>query len=190
VSFEYDAILYDLALNPMMTASQLGQQFVLRYGQFYNNDTSNSPITTMSAINLAGMNALADSISNFAITFMTSSTSSDRNHLEFYRTNAGNFGLGSCPTYFDLGSILANVASDVSMNANIRAAAQSVLDVYSNIVLTNYSETADRGTGLSINFQAHGTAIDTQRPSDYRSDYLAFTGGTAWDEFLNWWAMV
>jgi hypothetical protein len=115
---------------------------------------------------------------------MTSSTSSDRDRLELYRATASNFGMGASPTYRDLGSILANVASDFFMSSSIRAAAQAVLGVYNSMVLTNYSETPYRGTGLSINFQARGTTIN----ASYSSDYLAFTGNTAWDEFLNWWA--
>ena len=68
--FPYDAILGDLVKNPVMTAAQLGQATVTRYGQSY---TSGTPVS-LSAIDLSKVQSLGDAVSSFGDAVMTGNT--------------------------------------------------------------------------------------------------------------------
>jgi hypothetical protein len=179
--WNYNTILSDLTANPWMGANQLSNTIVQRYEQQYRVDGFAGE--TLSAINLVGLrnsNNLVSSLSNFANFFMSFSTAHDRNQLESYRSMAANFHELS---YRDLGSILTWVASDITMTNNVRLSAENVLRTYSAAIIHNFSEIAGRGTGLAINFQQRGTALDTY----YTGANLSFAADTRWDEFLTWW---
>jgi Clostripain family/Bacterial pre-peptidase C-terminal domain len=184
--WNYNTILSDLTANPWMGANQLSNTIVQRYEQQYRVDGSAGE--TLSAINLVELrnsNNLASALSNFANFFMSSSTAHDRNQLEVHRSNAAEFDYvyRVHPHYRDLGTILAGVVGDTSMTTRIRAAAQIALNAYNATVMDNFSETAGKGTGLSINFQQRRTALDTY----YTGANLSFSADTRWDEFLTWW---
>jgi hypothetical protein len=184
--WDYTAMLNSLTTTPTMNASQLGTVMVNTYGASYAGGGSGGLAVTMSAIDLVAMrtsnaNNLSTALSNFASLFMSSSNSTDRTRLELHRSSAGYFEYGD---YRDLGSILSAVANDTSISAAIRTAASTVLTAYNNVVISNYTDVAGRGTGLAIEFQARGSAAD----SSYNSSNYAFAADTQWDEFINWWA--
>ena len=184
--WNYTTVLSDLDSNSSMTANQLGTVMVNRYGQFYGSQGNNGTEETLSAINLVNLrtsnpNNLSTAISQFATTFMNSSTSNDRSRLSIHRNNAASFD--QRPDNRDLGTILSRVASDTTMTGSIRTAAQTALTAYNNLIIQNYSSINGRATGMAIYFQARGGAVD----SDYNSSNLSFANDTTWDEFLNWW---
>jgi Clostripain family/Bacterial pre-peptidase C-terminal domain len=179
--WNYNTILSDLTANPWMGSNQLSNTIVQRYEQQYRVDGFAGE--TLSAINLVGLrnsNNLASSLNNFAHVFMGYSTAHDRNQLESYRSMAANFWN---PSYGDLGSIFTWVSSDITMTINVRLLAENVIRTYGTAIIHNFSETAGKGTGLSINFQQRGTALDTY----YTGANLSFAADTQWDEFLTWW---
>ena len=184
--WNYTTVLSDLTGNSSMTANQLGTVMVNRYGQFYGSQGNNGTEETLSAINLVNLrtsnpNNLSTAISQFATTFMNSSTSNDRSSLSTHRNSAASFD--QRPNNRDLGTILSRVASDTTMTGSIRTAAQTALTAYNNLIIQNYSSINGRATGMAIYFQARGGAVD----SYYNSSNLSFANDTTWDEFLNWW---
>ncbi|GET40723.1 hypothetical protein MiSe_55340 [Microseira wollei NIES-4236] len=181
--FNYTTILSALTANSTMTAAQLGTTIVNRYGQDYADTGWNGFEETLSAINLGGMNNLSNALSQFATTFMNSSTLNDRSRLETHRANSSTFGDGDFPGYRDLGTLLSRVANDIGITASIRTAAQTALNAYNSAILGNYSSINGRGTGLSINFQQRGNAPT----ANYNNWSPSFAADTTWDEFLSWW---
>ena len=182
--FNYTTILSALTANSTMNATQLGTTIVNRYGQHYASRTvwnDNDIDETLSAINLGGMKNLSNALSQFATTFMKSSTLSDRSLLETHRANSGTFG--DVSGYRDLGTLLSRVANDIGITASIRTAAQTALNAYNSAILGNYSSINGRGTGLSINFQQRRTAST----ANYNNWSPSFAADTTWDEFLSWW---
>lgn len=186
--WNYTTALSDLTANSTMTATQLGTTLVNRYGQHYSSVGFNGIEDTLSAIDLVALrssnsNNLSARLSQFATTIMNNATSNDRSRLETHRANSGTFGDGDFPEYRDLGTLLSRTANDTTMTGSIRTAAQTALNAYNSVIIQNYSSINQRGTGLSINFQARGTYVD----SSYNSSNLAFAADTVWDEFLRWW---
>jgi hypothetical protein len=184
--WNYTTVLSDLTGNSSMTANQLGTVMVNRYGQFYGSQGNNGTEETLSAINLVNLrtsnpNNLSTAISQFATTFMNSSTSNDRSSLSTHRNSAASFD--QRPNNRDLGTILSRVASDTTMTVSISTAAQTALTAYNNLIIQNYSSINGRATGMAIYFQARSVAVD----SYYNSSNLSFANDTTWDEFLNWW---
>ncbi len=181
--YSYNTVLADLTATPTMTASQLGTVIVNRYGEYYGTGGN----TTLSAINLVNLRTttsanLSTALGNFATSVMTSSTSADRNSIESYRSNASSFGDNS--SYRDLGVILSRITNDTSITGSIRTAAQTALTAYNSSIIRNFTESANRGTGLAIYFQSRGSAVD----SYYTGSNLALANDTNWDDFLRWWA--
>jgi hypothetical protein len=188
--FNYTTLLRDLVSTPTMNAVQLGTTMVNRYAQHYSLPQHNSPsvVETLSAINLTSLNNLATSLSQFASTFMRSSTLGDRFGLESHSIAAGSLGNGNYPQYRDLGLLFRGLATDSLLPLSIRLAAQSVLNAYSSTVIRNYTEVAGWTTGLSINLQGRGERVPAT--ADYAIASPAFAANTVWDEFLLWWAVV
>ncbi len=176
----YDTIVSDLTTNPDWTAAQLGTAIVDRYEEFYNSSFS---AETLSAIDLSVVNSsLSTAISDFATTLMNDATSYDLSQLTTYRSDAAYYEY----SYFrDLGTILSSVASDTTMTSSITTAAQTALSAYNSAIIANFSATGQNATGLSIYFQAAGSSV----ASDYDSSQSAFAADTAWDDFLNLWAV-
>ena len=184
--WNYNTVLSDLTANSVMTANQLSTVMVQRYEQNYQSAGDSNEM--LSSINLAALrssnsNSLSTALSSFATTFMSFSTPNDLTQLEAHRANSADFDNPNRPAYRDLGTILTLVASDTTMTAAVRTAAQITLNAYNNAIMSNFSQVNGRGTGLSINFQQRGTTVD----SYYTSSNLSFAADTQWDEFLGWW---
>ncbi len=96
IGWNYSTVLSDLTTNSTMTAMQLGNTIVNRYGQHYSSIGNNGTEETLSAINLVSLrssnpNNLSATISQFATTIMNSSTSYDRSRLSTHRANSAYF---------------------------------------------------------------------------------------------------
>lgn len=175
----YDDILADLTANPAWTASQLGADIVVRYGE------SSGKIHTLSAVDLSVLaddypDGVAASVSQLASVTMSDATDGDYNRLQDHRSNCSYF---DDRDYRDLGTFLSAVAADGALTASISAAAQAALDAYNNSLIENYSGPGQGATGMSIYFQSAGVSPD----SNYESSTLEFASDTKWDEFLAWW---
>lgn len=184
--WNYTTVLSDLTANSSMTANQLSTAMVKRYDQNYRVAGAGKNNETLSSIDLAALrssNSLSTALTNFATTFMGLSTANDRTQLEAHRANSADFDSPNRPSYRDLGTILTSVVIDATMTAAVRTVAQVALNAYNTEIISNFSEISGRGTGLSINFQQRGTAVDGY----YTSSNLSFAADTQWDEFLGWW---
>lgn len=169
-----------------MTSSQFATTIVDRYAQFYGSLGNNGTEETLSAINLVNLrdsnaNNLSARLSQFATTFMNTSTASDRSKLNLYRSQSASFD--QRPDNRDLGTLLSKLSNDSAISLGIRTAAQSALSAYNSLIIRNYSSISGRGTGLAITLQARGSSVS----SYYTSSNLAFARNTTWDEFLQWW---
>ncbi|TWH43358.1 clostripain-related cysteine peptidase [Dulcicalothrix desertica] len=178
--FNYTKVLSDLTASSKIGARDLGSIIVNRYAQEYRNVTYFD--TTLSAINLESISTLSNRLSNFASTFMSSSTSLDRSRLETHSYYSANFGEGYFSEYCDLGILLSRIASDNSMSLALRVAAESALGTYNTAIINNFSAVNGRATGLCIYLQERGYGA-----WNYNNSYQAFTSDTNWDEFLSWW---
>lgn len=187
--WDYENLLRDLTEDADMDAEELGVIAVDHYEGYYSdpNDPNNyEPSTTLSAIDLTGMDELSEDLDQLTDTIMSEGTPCDLSHLEDARSQSPTTPFGSCgftpiPEYRDLGALLSRVANDSSISDSIRDDAEDALDSYDDLIIHNYSGN-DTATGLSIHFQQLGLDLD----GSYNS--LAFAHETQWDEFLGWWS--
>ncbi|MBD2464386.1 pre-peptidase C-terminal domain-containing protein [Oscillatoria sp. FACHB-1407] len=191
-SWDYATTLQDLVANPAMTASQFGSSIVNRYAQTYplniEYPVDEKDLETLSAIDLTAMRDsnpfnLSSALSDFANAVMYTATDSDLQALGSTRNTYSNqYGEGSFPDYVDIGHLFSNVVNNSWISTDIRAAAQDVLTAYTNTIISNFTATADRSTGLSIYFSARG-----KYPSSNHLEVTSnFVNDTLWDNFLAW----
>lgn len=175
----FDTLLGDLTTHPTWTATQLGTAIVQRYGESYGGRY------TQSAIDLGSVDNLSAAVSQLASEIVNDATSIDYSRLQSHRENTAFFGYSS-DNFRDLGTFLADVASDSYLTASIGTAAQTALNAYNAAILENHSHPREGGTGLSIYFQPGGESPD----SEYNSSIIDFAADTQWDEFLAEWQQL
>lgn len=165
--FPYDKFLADVKANPAMTAAQLGTAIVERYGQTYGASQ------TLSATNLANESALLSSLNNFAV---AAQNAAEWRTITLARFTSASF---TDPSYRDLGSLLSYVGSHAA-NSTLRSAAVAASSQYQASIISNFSGSAARGTGLSVYLPRPRSAIR----SDYTAGNFRFVADSQWDEFL------
>jgi hypothetical protein len=163
----YGPFLADLVANPSMTAAQLGNSIVQRYGEKYGNSQ------TLSNLNLATEPTLATQLNAFATAALDcaewATITAARNATPYFTDS----------TFRDLGRFLQYVGTNAT-DSTLRAAANTAHATYVSAILANHSGTAEAGTGMTIYLPAQGGSIR----SDYTSANFLFAADTQWDEFL------
>lgn len=188
--WDYTSILGDLVSSPMLSAAQFGADIVYRYAQTYQG-SNNGVEETLSAIDLSALRhnsagSLSNALSHFAQTVMDWATSYDLSRIDAYRDYfTGSFGLDNDPissNYCDIGNFFGSIANDNYFSSSIRTAATWVAQSLNQAVISNFSASPGRSTGLSIYFSDRGVYPERT----YNSNNLSFAANTRWDDLLNW----
>ena len=163
----YDVWLADLALDPLMDGSSLGEKIV----QAYHDDSSSN--STLSAVDLSFGNSLATSVDAFAGSLIS--------NYGTYSTEIDNARIKSLsfndPEYIDLYHFAERILAS-AVPASLQTAAQGVMDSVDDAVIKNLVQAPDylNAHGLSIYYPVGGYV------SGY--DSLAFAQDTQWDDFV------
>lgn len=168
----FDDFLSPLAEAPSMTAQHLAEWIVDSYADASPDDS------TMSAIDLLTLDALADALSALADAL--------RDHPDFFaaveqvRQQTANVEYDD--TTRDLGDFAERIAVAGAVPADVAAAAQAVTEQLGRSVIHNRVHSGYRDfSGLTIYFPAQGSRVDP----DYRAAGAVWIALSTWDEFLD-----
>jgi Clostripain family len=177
----YTMILKKLSSNPEMSPRDLSKVIAQEYGQYYENegDKMADQFVTQSAIDLAQVKSVADSVNELAEIFIK-----DLNKLKkdvsFARDSAQKF---STPEYIDLVSFLEQLTKELPNNKEVKDAVKKISDKIkgptSSLVIAN----ATWGDRVK---DANGVSIYFPTKENYLPDYsdLLFSKDCKWNEFL------
>jgi hypothetical protein len=166
----YDGFLVPLAATPTLDASALGALIVDSY---HDGSSSNSTLSLTDLSAVDGLNGAIDALGAGLVT-----ETSLYPHIETLRQDALSFGN---TTRRDLRAFAESVAGDSAFPANVRTAAQAVVDQHSIAVVHNRTQTGYEGShGLSIYFPGMGQDMDEA----YRDEGATWSA-VAWDELLS-----
>ncbi|MFH1708142.1 MAG: clostripain-related cysteine peptidase [Planctomycetota bacterium] len=169
----YNTILTDLKALPTMTAAQLGDKIVTKYGV-------SQPDYTLAAVDLTLIAPLTADVSALAAVIIAADT--DWDVIDAARNTAAYF---TYPENRDLGTFLDEVAAN-ARDAGIVNAAVTALASYNDAVLTNFSGSGYNATGLATYFIANGSAVN----ADYSYPRIEYARDSQWDEFLDGFAVA
>jgi len=172
--WHYDLILTDLVNAPQMSGRELASTIVKRYGKGY-------PLfdITFSAIDLARVDDVASSVSNFA-QVLKNGLSTYRSQIRTARTNCEHYYYSY---YIDLYDFASLIWQDPSIpDTSIKTASIQVINAVGNAVISEWHQTIhSHSHGLSIYFDTSSSSYNTLAES-YRS--LDFVVQTQWNELL------
>jgi cysteine peptidase C11 family protein len=177
----YTMILKKLAVNPEMTPRELSKVVTQEYGKYYDNegDKIADQFVTQSAIDLAQVNSLADSVNELAEILIK-----DLNNVlpgvTVAKDKAQRF---STPEYIDLLSFCEQLTKRLPNNNEVKDAVKKISDKIngptSSLVIANvtWGDTVKDANGVSIYFPT---------AQNYSADYsdLLFSKDCKWNEFL------
>jgi hypothetical protein len=187
--WRYDFWLAELVKVPGMTGSELGSVLVDEYERTYK---TGAPTTTLSALDLKRVNALAGRISELADALITT-LDSDLDAIQAARAECHAYA----PAYglhgIDLGRFCEQIGSK-SSNPEVRERAGLVRTELAGLVLRNYAGADRQGkfgsTGAAIYFPESRNAyifdIDGHGYDESNTEFpVAFVRDHRWDNFLH-----
>jgi hypothetical protein len=169
----YDQVLGTLTGTPLMKPVELATLMAADYATYYTFDQ------TFTVTNLAEVGPLAASLNSFATTFISQATATDRFQLALHHLTVPEF---NTPDALDLGVLMTDISGDPLISQPLRDAADAVLSVYSDTIVTNFAGPFG-GTGLTIYMPQNTGTVDP----NYNASNLLFAAETHWDEFLGAW---
>jgi hypothetical protein len=174
---DYKTLFNVLKTNPdQVTPEQLGAGFVTSFGaQYVGTGTSSD---TYSAVRSGQFSALASALQDF-VTATATATTTERTWMRISRNSAIRYDGVEFKDYRDLGSFLRNIRSHPQISAGIRAAAGTVLNVLSSLVI---AKTRDHRTSSGIAIYLPRFTLDPA----YATEFAAFNAATGWNTFLTW----
>lgn len=200
--WKYDDWLSQLVANPSMTPRQLSILLVNSYKRTYEQQ---DPTTTLSAIDLSKMSALATAVSLLADALRPLTSTSAQSILDA-RTESHEFApnhRGDGKNYFhhvDLHRFASRVVVDLN-DPNVRSSAEVVEQRVNDAVIANYAGSLRQGdygaSGLAIYFplRAADYANDGFEEDGYKKNNsfwpVAFVQDATWGDFLNaYWTVI
>ncbi|MDI6752093.1 MAG: clostripain-related cysteine peptidase, partial [bacterium] len=187
----YDTILSDLAGTPTMSAQELGEVIVTRYGECYESRFNYN--TTQSAIDMAFLGTLSTNIDTFADKMDWSATDPRWSEITTARSKINAYGE---PDYWGVDLFyLAHLIGSFTTDTGLQIAADSLKTTINNSVIANY-----RGSAIDDDdgYGSYGLAIYFPETFlDYKTDsyHYAYEEGNTfypvdyiddhrWDNFL------
>ncbi len=172
----YDRWLNSLALNPNMTATNLGSAIVSGYGAEYAGQDD----ITLSAVQTSALGALNTTLNQFVTDALsTSTTAADWTALRTAASRSIVYPADSASyNYRDLGQFMTQVSSTIG-NTTLRTDAANVAARLNNAVFAQTGTVAG-ATGLSIYMPYGSTAVS----STYTAANHSFLAASNWENFL------
>lgn len=169
--WDFDSFLGDLVATPAMTASELAIKIVDSYAD------SSSADSTLSAIDLDTMDALAAAITQLANALLA--------HTDQFAVVEAVRGASVSFAWMDevrdLGDFCRQLAVEPGVPADLVSAAQAVSSQLATTVIHNRTQSDyAAASGLTIYFPARHSGLD----SSYLGPGAIWSARTTWDEFL------
>ncbi len=167
--YPYDSILGWLRTNPTANATQLAEQIVTKYNDFFSNPAYSVTQAAMKAFT----NEFIDSLTIF-ISDLKDALISQKAQITSARTSSLSFEI---PEYIDLYDFANKIRT--SCNDPVKTSALQLMSNITKITVKEAHSSSFSGAhGLTIYFPA--------TLSDYSTTYetTAFTSNFLWDEFL------
>jgi len=173
--WQYDCILESLVANPGQSTRQFASEIVNCYNRQYSGSKSS---VTLSAIDLAGIDLLAEDISVLANQIINDYATPKNNYREARNiTQHYNSGLGF--EYIDLRDFVTKL-EDYTYSSQVLQAANQINQTWqsSRVIISNTycGSSVNNSHGLSIYFPYYSY--------DNYYNYTNFSQDTLWDEML------
>ncbi|NHJ46971.1 MAG: hypothetical protein FK733_04205 [Asgard group archaeon] len=183
-SYDYEAALEALCINPTMTPVELGNAFGQTYLDFFEYPT----YQTFSVINCSALDPLVLAINNLSNALIPI-IPAEADNLQMLCLN-----ITSSFMYTDIGVLIEELNNTYSGNMDIVNACNEVDSAYKDVVLNNFvSQYSSERTGLSIYFPPDDELyffwnyyFNRTYPS-YTILGLDFIEVSTWDDFLKWY---
>ncbi|HNW43361.1 MAG TPA: clostripain-related cysteine peptidase [Elusimicrobiales bacterium] len=168
--YTYDTFLGPLAKNPSMGSAELSRLMVDSYGDHYQGINQGG---TQSSINMAAMDAFPGVLNGFASALMNANdlavakAAKAKTQAFYYSTNKDLYHF-------------AKLVAETSANAEVKAAAGSLMGYMTNSLITHNRAITAR--------YANSYGLAVYMPSSYTTVYdaLLWAKDTNWDDFTKW----
>ena len=211
LGWAYSSFLSDLAANPNMDGSALGQLIVdsyivaderivddqaraefLRPSSPFGGSYSAAQITnqlerdtTITTVDLQALPALIDSVNDFAYNLQNVDQSAVAQARSYAQSFTSIFGNQVPPSYIDLGHFVQLVAQSTGDNQISQLSQQVVSAISQTVIAEKHGSNKSGATGISIYFP--NSTLYSSPVTGAQSYVLVsnrFAGETVWDDFL------